>query len=130
MSTLIWRGDAQGRAQVTHATPANVEPGDVFTLTVNRKDVSFTATAATVANVVSGLVAAWNVSSEAEFDEVTASAGTTSGAITHVVLTGPADGKPFTVTASTTNAGSFGVTVTTLADGVPATNEQQRVTLA
>lgn len=130
MSTLIWRGDAQGRAQVTHVTPANVETGDIFTLTVNRKDVSFAATAPTVANVVNGLVAAWNAAADAEFDEATASVGTTSGAITHVVLTGPANGKPFTVTASTTNAGSFGVLVTTLADGVPSTNEQQRITLA
>lgn len=130
MSTLIWRGDAQGRAQVTHVTPANVEIGDMFTLTVNRKDVSFTATAPTVANVVSGLVAAWNAMSEAEFDEATASVGTTAGAPTHVILTGPADGKPFTVTSSTTNSGTFGVAVTTDTPGSAATNEKQIIDLA
>src|SRR5687767_3553716 len=129
MATLIWRGDAQGRAQVTHATPANVETGDIFTLTVNRKDVSYTATAATVSNVVNGLVAAWSAATASEFDEVTASAGTTSGAVTHVVLTGSSDGKPFTVTASTTNAGTLGVSITTVTDGVAATNEEQRVSL-
>src|SRR5438309_682139 len=109
MATLVWRGDAQGRAQITHVTPANVEAGDIFTLTINRKDVSFAATAPTAANVVSGLVAAWNAQAEAEFQEVAASVGTTGGATTHIVLTGPADGKPFTVSASTTNAGTLGV---------------------
>src|SRR3990167_9790214 len=124
--TKIWRGDAQGLQQVTTLTPADVEIGDKFKATINRKDIEVTATAATVSNVVSLMVAAWNASTIAEFAEITATAGstTTAGvttANTHVILTGPADGKPFTVTTSTTNVGDFGVSVVTNVEGSAAT---------
>lgn len=129
MTVHIWRGDAQPRAQITTITPANVEIGDVFTLTINRKDISVTATAATVANVVGLLVAAIGQYNNdiAEFAEISAAAASGN---THVILTGPVDGKPFTVTTSTTNAGSFGVTVSTVTDGSAAVNEKQRIVLA
>lgn len=100
MATQIWRGDAVAVAQVTTATPANVEIGDVFTLTINGKSVSFTATAATVANVTAGLTTAWNNSTIPEFAEVTASDQTT-----HVRLTADTAGTPFTVSSSTTDGG-------------------------
>lgn len=132
MAVLIWRGDAQPVPQVTTITPANVEVGDIFTCIINRKTISFTATAGTVANVVAGLVAAINANAQdiPEWDEVTASSGTTAGEVTHVVLTGPDDGKPFTVTTSTTNGGVLAVSVTVETEGIAATNEKQLVTLA
>ncbi len=129
MPSLVWRGDAQARAQITTLVPANVEIGDTFTVTINRKDITVTATAATVANVVALLVAAIGTYDNdiAEFKEISAAAATGS---THVILTGPVDGKPFTITTSTSNAGSFGVTVTTVTDGSAAVNEKQRIVLA
>lgn len=130
MATMYWRGDAQAVAQVDHFTPANVEIGDVFTITINGKDVSFTATAATVANVVAGLVAAIGQydSTIPEFAKVSASSGTDSdGNVTHLVLTGPTTGEPFTATASTSDSGTFGVTVTTIEAGSAAVNEKQLV---
>ena len=101
MPTKIWRGDAQAIPQESRATPANVEIGDIFTLTINQKEISFTATAATVANVTAGLTAAWNASSEPEHLELTV-----TDATTYVKIVGPSDGRPFTVTSSATNGGA------------------------
>lgn len=133
MTILIFRGDAQPRAQVTHVTPAGVEIGDTFTLTINRKDITFEATEATLANVVAGLVAAVGQYSNdiPEFAEISASTGFAADGetVTHLVLTGPEDGKPFTVTASASNVGGFGVSVATVQEGVAPTNEIQRVVL-
>ncbi|MFA6227307.1 MAG: peptidoglycan-binding domain-containing protein [Candidatus Paceibacterota bacterium] len=47
-------------AQIASVTPANVEVGDVFTVTVAGTSVSYTAAAATVADVTAGLTAAIN----------------------------------------------------------------------
>lgn len=128
MASLTWRGDAQARAQVVTLTPANVEVGDIFTVTINRKDISVTATAATVANVVALLVAAIGQYDNdiAEFKEVSAAAASGS---THVIVTGPTDGKPFTITTGTTNGGAFTVTVETTTEGSAAVNEKQRIVL-
>jgi L-cystine uptake protein TcyP (sodium:dicarboxylate symporter family) len=49
-----------GAAQVDDITPAVVEIGDTFTVTINGTSVSFVATVATVANVTAGLTAAIN----------------------------------------------------------------------
>lgn len=131
MASLVWRGDAQARAQVDTLTPSNVEIGDIFTVTINRKDISVTATAATVANVVALLVAAIGQYNNAieEFKEVSASSGTTDGEVTHVVVTGKTDGTPFTMTTSTTDAGNFDVEIETVTEGSAAVNEKQRVVL-
>jgi len=101
MATKIWRGDAQAVPQESRATPANVEVGDIFTLTCNQKEIAFTATAATVANVTAGLTAAWNASAEPEHAELTV-----TDATTYVKILGPSDGRPFTVTSSATNGGA------------------------
>jgi len=100
MATVVFRGDAKEVAQVSTATPANVEVNDVFTLTINGKTVSFTATANTVANVTAGLNTAWNASTEPEFSEITAVDSTTC-----VTLTADTAGYPFTVTGSATEGG-------------------------
>ena len=62
MGINVWEGGASAVAQVTDVTPANVEVDDVFKVTLsddagNSKQLSFTATAATVQNVVEGLKA-------------------------------------------------------------------------
>lgn len=118
MSTVRWIGNAAGVKQVTTATPANVEIGDIFTLTINSKTISFTATAATVANVVDGLTDEWNESVYAEAQEITA----TGSSGTEVTLTGNEFGVPFTVTGSTTDGGgtddqTLSVSTTTAATG-------------
>lgn len=100
MATINLRGDAIAVAQITHVTPANVEIGDIFRLTINGRTISYTAAAATVADVVAGLMAAWNASSFTECGEATASNGTT-----HLVLTADTAGKPFVVTSSTVDGG-------------------------
>jgi len=130
MGTYVWRGDAQGVAQISHATPANVEIGDVFTLTINNKDISVTATAATVASVVGLFVTAINASTIPEWEDITASLGTDDdGNTTHLVMTGKSDGTPFTVSSSTTDAGNYEVSVSVVQAGQAAQNEQQRVAL-
>lgn len=133
MGFKVFRGDAQGRAQVDFATPSNVEVGDKFTLTINRKDISVTAKEATVAEVVGSLAGAIGNYNNAipEWAEISAGTGFAADGvtITHLVLTGPTDGKPFTVTASTTDAGQGQVTVTVLVEGVAPKNEKQRVRL-
>ena len=101
MATVRWRGDAPTVAQVTTATPASIEVGDIFTLTINGKSISYTAAATTVAHVVAGLVSAWNGSNIPKFSEVTASDTTTEA-----TLTADTAGRPFTVTGSTTNGGA------------------------
>lgn len=101
MANKVFRGDAPAVAQIDTLTPANVEVGDVFTATINGKSITFTAAAATVANVTAGIVAAWNASTIPEFVEVTASDSTT-----HVTLTADTAGVPFTVTSSSTGDGA------------------------
>jgi hypothetical protein len=109
MATNKWRGDAPAVAQVNTVTPASVTIGNVFTLTINGKAVTFTATAATVANVTAGLVAAVTASTIPEFQEVTATDGTTV-----LTLTANTPGKPFTQTSSSaTGTGSGGHSLTT-----------------
>lgn len=125
MTTKIFRGDATAISQVTRVTPAAVEIGDTFTLTINGKTITVTATAATVANVVTLLVAALNNTSIPEFLEITATAdGTTS-----VLLTANTAGVPFVVTASASNGGAGGVSITTTAGGGAAASEVQTFTI-
>lgn len=124
MADNIFTGNAIAVAQVWKVTPAGVEIGDVFTLTINGKSISFTATAATVANVTAGLVAAWNASLIAEFAEVTA-----SDAGTHLLLTADTAGKPFIVSSSTTNTTAGAITIVETTKGVETVNEVQRLKL-
>lgn len=131
MTTRSFRGDFPAVAKVTKITPANVEIGDVFTATINVKDVSYTALASTVADVVGGFVSAWNASDVAEFKEVTASVGTDAdGVTTHVTLTADTPGKSFTVTSAATDGAGFEVVVVTSTAGSAGQNEKQVLTLA
>lgn len=100
MATNVWKGGAAAVAQVDIITPAVVEIGDIFTITINGKSVSVTATAATVANVCTLMTAAFNASTEPEFAEITAADETT-----HITLTSDTAGVPFTATSTETDGG-------------------------
>ena len=132
MATKIWRGDAAPTRQVTWLTPGEtaVAVGDRWSLTINRKTISVTAGAATVANLISAMVTAIGDTSIPEFQEVTATTGVDQfGNPTHLILTGPTDGKPFTVSSSASAAQPLGVSITEIQKGSAARNEIQVVTL-
>lgn len=105
MAIRTWKGGAAAVAQVSRATPANVEVDDIFTLTLTNEagetaSVSFTATAATVANVTAGLAAAWSASNDPRFAAITASDQTT-----YLRLTAKSAGVPFYLTSGTIDGG-------------------------
>lgn len=90
---------------VVDVVPANVEIGDQFDLVLTDDDgtvatISFTATAATVANVTAGLVAAWAASANPLVKKYVATDGTTK-----VTLTAATAGVALPVTTDTTDGG-------------------------
>jgi hypothetical protein len=95
-------------AQVSTATPANVEVGDIFTVVINGTSISYTATAATAANVAAGLTAAINAN-------VTVAPVVTAAVVGSTVqVTADVSGTvgAFTMTSSAANGStSGGVTV-------------------
>lgn len=121
MATNFWMGNAEAIAQVDTLTPANVEVGDVFTVTflddfgATLGSVSYTAAAATEADVCTGLVAAINGSGNAAVRRVVATDDTT-----HVTLTAADAGRPFNVSTDTTNVGGGADTQTLTATPVTA----------
>ena len=138
----IWRGDAQGIAQDDYLTPANVEIGDTFTVTINRKDYSYTvpddatshATLGYVPFICYAMAAGLTTlgAYDAEFGEITWTAldTTDDGEYDVIRARGPSDGKPFTVTTSTGDAGNLSVDVVEVTKGDGGLNEVQRVTIA
>ncbi len=98
MAICIWRGDAAPVAQETRVTAAAIEVGDQFTLTINGKSITVTATSTAAGTLITALAAAWNNSTIAEFSEVTATVDGTT-----LVLRGDKPGVPFVVTGSTVN---------------------------
>lgn len=105
MSDIYYTGLAAAIAQVDTFTPAIVEIDDIFILTVTGLDgstasVSYTAAAATVADVTAGLTAAWNVSTNDLMTPVTAADGTTE-----LTLTADVAGVAFSVASSTIDGG-------------------------
>jgi len=124
----VFRGDAVPVAQVTHVIPANVQVGDIFTLSINGKSISYTAEVGTPADVVSNLVSIWLASTVPEFKEITAAQGTASDGTSFVILTANTAGIPFEVIASTSNTTTATlVTVTETVKGVTGVNEMQEV---
>lgn len=104
MADNRWRGDQKNTAQVNTITPASVTIGNTFSVTINGKSITYTATAATVANVTAGLVALLSVSTIPEFQEITWTDSTTK-----ITATAVTAGKPFTQTStSATGTGSGG----------------------
>ena len=125
MATRIWRGDAQPRRQVTEISPASVAINDVYKLTINGKDITFTATVASTAGITevcNGLKALIDDQTDGtatillyEFSELEASVS--GSPVSKLILTGPVDGKPFTVTAAVTGTGTCGNSTTTTPTG-------------
>ncbi len=113
MATSYWIGDAKPVAQVDTLTPASVGIGDVFTVTINGKSISFTATAATVANVTAGLVALLSASELAEFAEIAWADITTA-----ITATAEEPGVGFTLTVGASGgSATFGRSATTANSG-------------
>src|SRR5690242_20859660 len=110
MATILWRGDAAAVAQVNTITPANVNIGNVFSVTINGKPIAYTAQAATVADVCNGLLALLTASSLSEFGEVNWTADATK-----ITVTARAPGVPFTQTSSASGGTATLVTATTVA---------------
>jgi hypothetical protein len=105
MADIRWTGGATAVAQVDTFTPANVEIDDIFTLTITGWDgtshaISFTATAATVANVTAGIEAAWNASTNTLCTPITATDNTTT-----VSLTADVAGVAFSVASTAVDGG-------------------------
>jgi hypothetical protein len=105
MATKTYTGGGTAVAQVDHATPANVEIGDVFTMTLtdhngNEKSLSFTATAATVQNVVEGLQTLADAETVAPWSQVTVTEDDTK-----LIVTAVTAGIPFTLTCTESDGG-------------------------
>jgi len=108
MSQRTWKGGATAVAQVETFTPANVEIGDEFDIQLtddagNDHTISYTATAATVQDVVEGLKAAADAAStagSAPWDSVTATEDDAK-----LTLTANTAGVPFFSAPSTTDGG-------------------------
>jgi len=102
---IHWTGNATAVAQVDTFTPATVEVDDVFTLTATGYDgssvaITYTATAATAADVVDGLVAAWNASTHALCTPITA-----ADANDVMTLTADTAGDAFSVASTESDGG-------------------------
>lgn len=112
MATRTWYGNAAKVAQVNTVTPTAVDEED-YTITINGKSVSYTSgTSCTVAEIVTGLVAAFQASTEPEFQEVTATDDTTL-----VTLTASTPGVPFTSSSSATNTATLTTSTVTASAG-------------
>ncbi len=108
MATKLFVGGAPAVAQINTETPANVEVDDEFYIRLENHagenhEIGFVATAATVANVVTGLqaaAAAAKAAGTAPWDQVTATDDTT-----HMTIKGDTAGEPFFVSTRTVEAG-------------------------
>lgn len=124
MATIRWTGAAEAVKQVDTFTPANIEIGDIFTLTSTGLDgsvtvINFVATDTLVATVTAGLVSAWNGQVGPNTTQLALAAdGTTEMTLTAVTAGigfsvastatdgGVADTQTLTRAATTANAGS------------------------
>lgn len=92
-------GGTANTAQIDTSLPANVEIGDIFTVTINSTTFNYTATAATNKNVVEGLTALINASTAVN-SIVTASEDDTTLTVTADVA---GTAGAFTMTSSAAN---------------------------
>lgn len=102
-------------AQVSTLTPTNVNVNDTFTAIINGVAISYVALAATVADVVAGLVAAINLSAQGA--NVLAE---NIGGGDHVRLTAITAGIAFTISSSVTTG--IGLNTQTLVASTPTPN--------
>lgn len=109
MAEVIFEGNALAVAQVDTFTPANVEIGDTFTITLtddenNSYEISFVAAAATTANAVTGLydaAVAAKAEGRAPWTEVAATDDTTT-----LTVTADTAGVPFGQSTTAVNGGA------------------------
>ena len=114
MATNYWLGQATAVAQLNTITPANVAIGNTFTVTINGKSITFTATVGTVANVTAGLSALLAASTIPEFAEITWADATTA-----ITATAKTAGYPFTNTSSASGGTATLTTAITTASAGP-----------
>ncbi len=124
MADRIWRGDAIPIAQVMKATPADVEAGDEFGLTINGKMVTYIAQVESILDVTAGLTAAINGSDIPEFRKILA-----EDFGDYLTLTARDPGQPFEINASTKNTLGGNVTVEETTAGFASRNEVQKLEL-
>jgi len=112
MATKYWIGRAAAVAQVSTITVGGtIAPGDKFSVTINGKSVTFTATTTTIAHVVAGLVDLLNATTAPiEHGELTWVASSPT-----IVGTADVAGVPHTITVSETGAASTLAIATTVA---------------
>lgn len=112
MATVIFYGDAEAIKDVWTVTPASVGIGNTFTVTINGKDITVTATAATVANVTELLAEAINSNENGipEFNEVVSVDNTTL-----VTVTARDGGIPIGLSSSASGGSATNVSANTTA---------------
>src|ERR1700736_2287329 len=114
MATPRWRGDAPAVKQVNTATVGGTAAGgQVYTVTINGKTVSYTAAGGDTNNTIAGaLQALLAASTIPEFQEVAWTVATN-------VITGTSAvaGRPFTNTSSATGTGTLVRATTTASSG-------------
>lgn len=105
MAFKVWSARQKLQAQVDLLTLGSGLSGVQFNVTINAKTVSYKTTAdSALMAVVSGLLSGLRACTESEFQEITWTAGTTSGQILATAVT---PGKPFFMTLGTNNASGF-----------------------
>ncbi len=117
MATIRWTGRAQAVAQSNLVTIGGAAANaQVYTLTINGKTVTYTATGTdTNATITTALLAALQLSTiPPEFQEISWAAGSTTTTITGTART---PGKPFTCTTAATGTGTLVSSVLSLNSG-------------
>jgi hypothetical protein len=120
MGVKIWRGDAQAVRNVWRIDFTNVEDNSTVKITINRKDLSFSGVASSLADLFADAI---EESEIPEWQEVEVEA---SGY--YLTLTGPEDGTPVIVSVTATPFCDIVVNVTQA--GVAGSNEKQTITIS
>jgi hypothetical protein len=115
MATKYWVGRAQSVAQITKVVFSSIVATNTYSVTINAKTVSVTATGTSLGDLIDALVNAWNSSAEPEHREMVA-ARREDPTLSGLQLTATVAGVPCTVTASATT-GTATVTEPTVASG-------------
>lgn len=116
MADIRWAPTAKPTFDTKTITPGGTIGTETFTITINNKDITYTASGGdAVADVVDGLLAAWETADDtiAEYAEMTP-----SDATTHLALVAQNSGVPITVTSSASGLATL-VTATTTAGTGP-----------
>lgn len=113
MALKEWAGRASKVTQVTKVVFSVITAGQTYTVTINGKSVSYTATTGVLLDLLNGLIGAWSSSAEPEHQEHIASSDVGP---TGLILTAATSGVPHVVTASATT-GIATVTYPTVASG-------------